>query len=92
MKGNTVYKIPNGKLVKVLIEYNNNILSTVKITGDFFAYPEEAIEIIEDELRKTNLDKSLLQKKIQTIIEKNDFEFIGINAEGLAEGIMRCIR
>jgi hypothetical protein len=47
MHSQSVYKVPQGKLLKVSLEYDEkrNILQSVCITGDFFAYPEEGIEL-----------------------------------------------
>lgn len=94
MNSKSVYKIPKGKLVKISLEYDeiNNTISNVKITGDFFAYPEESIEILENSLKNTELKKQILLKKIDSIISSNNIEFIGVDAEGLSEGIMRCLK
>ena len=94
MNSKSVYKIPNGKLLKIFLEYNekNNSIENVSITGDFFAYPEEAIETMEYKLKKTILNREILQEKINLIIKENNIEFIGLNAEGLTEGILMCIK
>lgn len=94
MQSNSVYKVPNGKLLKIFLEYNekNNCINIVKITGDFFAYPEEAIEIVEDKLKNTVLEKNLLFSKISSMIKENHIEFIGLNAEGLTTGILMCLK
>ena len=93
MQSKSIYKIPNGKLLKIFLQYNekNKSIDTISITGDFFAYPEESIEIMENELKKTSLEKEQLLKKIQSIIKQHNIEFIGLHAEGLTEGILRCI-
>ena len=93
MQSKSVYKVPNGKLLKIFLEYNekNNSIENICITGDFFAYPEEAIELIENELLNTLLDRDCLLEKINLIIKQNNIEFIGLNAEGLTEGILMCI-
>lgn len=94
MNTKSVYKVPNGKLLKINLDYNEktNNIENVRITGDFFAYPEEAIEIIEEELKSTKLEKSNLITKIQSVINENKIEFIGIGAEGLTDGIMMCLK
>jgi hypothetical protein len=94
MKSKSVYKVPDGKLLKIFIEYNDQklLINKIKITGDFFAYPEESIECIENELINTSIIKDVLQNKIDKIIEKNNIDFIGLNSEGLVEGILRCLR
>ena len=92
MQSKSVYKVPNGKLLKIVLEYNekNNLINSVRITGDFFAYPEESIEIIEDELKNTLLERAILLKKIRLAIEEYKIQFIGLHAEGLTEGILMC--
>jgi len=94
MNSKSIYKVPNGKLLKISLEYDEklNIISDLKITGDFFAYPEEAIELIENELKNVELTQDILMKKISSIIVKNKIEFIGLNAEGLTDGIMMCLK
>jgi len=94
MKAKSVYKVPNGKLLKIFLDYSeeDNLIRSVSITGDFFAYPEEAIEIMEDKLKDTILDRSFLLEKIQSVIREYNIEFIGLNAEGLVDGILMCLK
>ena len=40
-------KIKNGKFIKINYEINNNIISKIKYTGDFFLYPEESLIDLE---------------------------------------------
>jgi len=94
MNSKSVYKVPNGKLLKIFLEYNedNNLIINISITGDFFAYPEEAIEIMENKLKNISLTKENLLNKINSIIRQNNIEFIGLNAEGLTKGILMCLK
>jgi len=94
MISKSVYKVPNGKLLKIFLESDQkaNSIININITGDFFAYPEEAIEIMENELKNTLLTREILLEKINSIIKENKIEFIGLNAEGLTEGIMMCLK
>ena len=43
MKSKSIYKVPNGKLLKIFLDYDKKTQSInyINITGDFFAYPEE---------------------------------------------------
>lgn len=93
MNSRSIYKIPNGKLLKIFLEYNEktNKINNISITGDFFAYPEEAIEIIENELKNIEIEKSVLLQKINYVIKKDNIKFIGLNAEGLTQGILMCL-
>jgi hypothetical protein len=92
MQSKSVYKIPNGKLLKISLDFNDDAISEIKIMGDFFAYPEEAIEIMENELKNISLNRDSLLKKINSVIKENNIEFIGLNAEGLTDGIMMCLK
>ena len=94
MNSKSVYKIPNGKLLKIFLDYDEkfNSINNISVTGDFFAYPEEAIETMEDELKNISLDKKSLLDKINKIIKKNNIEFIGLDAEGLTTGILMCLK
>lgn len=94
MKSKSVYKVPNGKLLKISLEYNenNNQILSLCITGDFFVYPEEAVEILENELTNVTLNEKSLQQKIDDVIRENKIEFIGLNTEGLVNGILMCLK
>jgi len=94
MQLKSVYKIPNGKLLKIILDYNskNKSINNISITGDFFAYPEESIDIMEEKLKDTLLIKENLFEKINSVIKKYNIEFIGLDAEGLVEGIFRCLK
>jgi hypothetical protein len=94
MNSKSIYKIPNGKLIKIFLEYNKqkNTIKKIRITGDFFAYPEEAIEVIENNLKNIKLEEKKLFETINSIIKNNNFEFIGLNAKGLSDGIMMCLK
>ena len=92
MKAKSLYKVPNGKLIKINLEYdiNTNKIVNINITGDFFAYPEEAIEYLENSLKNILLEKEVLLKKIEGIIKNNKIQFIGLNSEGISKAIMMC--
>ena len=94
MNSKSIYKVPDGKLLKIFINYNikKNIINKINITGDFFAYPEESIEIIEKNLKDVKLERSLLLDKINSIKKEYKIEFIGLNTEGITEGILRCLK
>ena len=94
MQLKSVYKVPNGKLLKIFLDYdeNKNEITKVNITGDFFAYPEEAIDILEEKLRNIKLEKMVLFETIESVIKEDHIEFIGLNSEGLTDGILMCLK
>jgi hypothetical protein len=46
---------------------------------------------MENELKNTLLKREILLEKINFIIKENNIDFIGLNAEGLTEGILMCL-
>ena len=92
MRSTSVYKIPHGKLLKISVEYDEKtrVIHDIKIMGDFFAYPEEAIELLEKNLKHTVLEREPLLKKISSLITEYNIQFIGADAEGLTQGIVMC--
>ena len=45
-------KIPNGKLLKLRVDFGKKI-NSITISGDFFIHPEEGIDLIEEALKGT---------------------------------------
>jgi len=94
MQTKSIYKVPDGKLLKISLVYDEKkkTIEQINITGDFFAYPEESIEIIEEKLKNIELKKDALIDKISSIIQEDNIQFIGLNAKGLAKGILMCVK
>ncbi len=92
MQSRSIYKVPNGKLLKIFLQYDEkrNLIEEINVMGDFFAYPEEAIELMENKLKNTRLEREHLLKKISSIIKEHNIQFIGLDAEGLTQGILMC--
>lgn len=92
MRSRSIYKVPKGKLLKIRLNYDEktNSIDKIRITGDFFAYPEEAIDFLENELKGTLLEKEIIFERIDSIIDERNIEFIGVNVEGITNGILMC--
>jgi len=88
MIGKSIYKVPDGKLVKISLEFEGNKINSVKITGDFFLHPEEGLELIEKNLVGVELTESELVEKINEAAKVNDLELFGLNSEGVAKAIL----
>jgi len=68
------YKVKGGKLLRIRVRLDKGTIKGIKITGDFFIYPEEGIFEIEKALKGINikdikdmLDKTIRSKKIRII-------------------------
>jgi lipoate-protein ligase A len=86
-----IYKVPDGKLLKVFLEIEGSIIQSITITGDFFVYPEEKMEDLEHALIGTELREEQLLQAIQTFVEREKLELFGVDAESLVTVIMMCL-
>jgi len=84
-QGKNIYKA--GKLIKIAMDYDSEIRK-IQITGDFFLYPEEAIEKLQLQLQGTELNREKLIERINRIFQNEKIEAFGFNAEQLTEAIL----
>jgi lipoate---protein ligase len=79
-------KIPGGKLVRLDAVCERHILTNIRISGDFFVHPEEALFTIErglDGLRLTGSEEDLVQK-VGSIVTASGAILIGFGAADIA--------
>ena len=78
------------KLIRIMLEYNEteNTINWITIAGDFFLYPEEALEILEAALIGTKLDRESLRQEIDNFLKK--YEVYGFDSTSLTEAILGC--
>ncbi len=86
-------KVREGKVVKVEVEYSE-VITKLKITGDFFLHPEEILEKIEESMLGLKKDAGIeaIESKIQRITETHDAQMIGISPESLALVIKEALK
>ena len=82
-----IMKVEGGKLVKVSLELEQGKIKYIKITGDFFMHPEEAIERIENYLIGVAFDRAEIKDNISKTITKNNIQLFGVDADSFAEAI-----
>ena len=83
-----IYKVPNGKLLKVALTANNGRIGQLKITGDFFLYPEEDLQKLEEALIHCQLEKTALESVCREFQKKHGTQFFGLTGESLAHTIL----
>jgi lipoate---protein ligase len=87
-KAHNIYK--SEKLIRIMLEYDEikNTISSITISGDFFLYPEEALEILEANLVGKRLEKETLKQEIDNFLK--GIEVYGFNSTSLTEAIVGC--
>jgi lipoate---protein ligase len=87
-RAHNVYK--SQKLIRIMLEYDEteNTINWITIAGDFFLYPEEALEILEAGLIGTKLEKETLKQEIDNCLKNS--EVYGFDSTSLTEAILGC--
>lgn len=85
MQNHIKKKIEGGKLISMHWSTENNTITELKISGDFFLYPEEILDQIEKELIGLDLEENQITQKIQEILENNNGEFFGIQPKDITQ-------
>ena len=85
-----IYK--SEKLIKILLEYDEctKIINSIKITGDFFLYPEETLDALEVNLIGTKLEKDTVKQKIENCL--NYSEAFGFDSKSMTDAILGCLK
>ncbi len=76
------YKIPGGKLLVAETEVKDGVLITVKVTGDFFMHPEEAINDLEEALRGIQVSK--IDETVEAFFGEKEITLFGISEKDFA--------
>ena len=83
-------KVANGKLVCFDVECKEGRTQSVKLTGDFFLHPEDAIEWVESSL--SGIETDISDKELVSLISEalQGAELIGATPEDLARIFRRA--
>lgn len=84
-------KVPGGKMIKVRVHLEDEVIKNVTITGDFFIYPEEAIEHLEEELRGQRITSADFVKLVSHFLAKMKAEIAGATADDFALTLKRAL-
>ncbi len=92
LKGIYAFKVQNGKLVCAEVEFSRT-LKKVKITGDFFLHPEDAIISIEKFLQ--DLDADFQEKEtadsLSQILSEQGAQLIGASPADIVAAVKGAV-
>ncbi|MFE6102102.1 biotin/lipoate A/B protein ligase family protein [Streptomyces laurentii] len=86
------YKVPGGKLVVVDLDVEDGALRRVRVAGDFFLEPDEAIEAIDGALEgaPADTDAAGLAARIDQALPSGT-QMYGLTTEGVAVAVRRAL-
>ena len=86
------YKAIGGKLLRVRMTVSADdvpIIQTIRITGDFFMHPEEAIEDLEQLLTGVPLDEAALRARVRTFFDE-DVQVVGADVDDFVVALLKA--
>lgn len=78
-------------IIELELNIQTNSISYLKITGDFFIHPEEALEIFETKMLGVKLNESNIREKIAKIYGEENLITPGITIDNWVELFMKAI-
>ena len=86
------YKVPGGKLVVVDLEVDDGRLARVRLSGDFFLEPPEALEDINQALcgLPADADEASLARAVQAGLPR-EAEMFGFSPQAVAVTVRRAL-
>lgn len=86
------YKVAGGKLLRVQLslvgDANSRTIESIKITGDFFMHPENAIENLENELTGLPFTHECVERVV-TAFFNTEIEVLGAHSPDFVYVIMQ---
>ena len=82
-------KVPGGKTVKVEVWTKEGRIDKVLISGDFFAYPPEALEELEGALAGVEASPEAVRRVVETF--KGKLRVVGASLDDIAELVIQAL-
>ena len=82
------YKAPGGKLVRVRLREEQGQIRSVKITGDFFLIPEEALGKLEKMLEDVPLREAELHLLVDRFFRATGAQSVGVSKDDFVKAIL----
>ena len=89
--GNSIYKVPGGKLLKIKLTPSEDRILAIIIKGDFFLHSEEILVALEEFLAGKELDEATLAADIQNFLDEAGAKLVGASAGDIAKAILMAM-
>ena len=76
--------------VKLIVDEESRMIKDVRLTGDFFMYPEDALWSLESSLRGTLLDPNSISKIVREQLRK--VRLVGSTTQDFLDAIIEASR
>jgi lipoate-protein ligase A len=85
------YKVPRGKLVVVDFDVIDDVIHNVRITGDFFLYPDDALDALDGGLEGAPAGAGVeTYRELVAHAIPEGAELVGFSPEAIAIAVVRA--
>ncbi len=84
------FKAPKG-VIKIELDLAGDKISKISISGDFFMYPEDSIEKLEQMLKGTKADRESLLETVGKFYDSTGTKTPMVEPEHWVEAILRAV-
>ncbi|RLV56007.1 lipoate--protein ligase family protein [Aeromicrobium phragmitis] len=85
------FKVPNGKLVVADVEVQDGLLTDLRLSGDFFLEPEEALGEMSDALEGLRADAPATVYEQAVERARGDAVMVGFDPRAIAIAVLRAL-
>jgi lipoate---protein ligase len=86
------YKVPGGKLIRVKLEIEDNIIRSIQLTGDFFMLPENDLEELETKLIGLQSNPQQIERTVIAFFTNKKTTIAGASSSDFAYVINQALR
>lgn len=83
-------KVENGKLVRLQVHFKGSKISFIKITGDFFMHPEDAI--VDIERRLAGKDIAAIGNEVENAFKNAGVVCIGFSHSDISDMVREAFK
>lgn len=82
-----ILKKPGEKLLRVTVHPDGDRIGSVRLSGDFFIYPEETVFDIESCLVTLEPEPRAIIAAVEQVVHHRNIQMVGISPATIAEGV-----
>jgi lipoate---protein ligase len=86
--GESVIKKEGGKLIRAFVSFQGDRIDAVRLGGDFFMHPEDAIEKLE--LSLLGASKEEVRERVASALD--GVRVYGVDANSLSEAVLEAMK
>ncbi|MCK4937700.1 MAG: hypothetical protein KAR85_03740 [Methanosarcinales archaeon] len=80
-----------GGVIRSFLKVDGKIITDITFSGDFFMFPEDAIDSIEEELKGTAANNDAVLLAVEQVYESEHIQSPGTTPDDFTRSIMQAI-